>query len=143
MNGTDLVQADAATEHLITFLPEADLEDEEELVKLGRSLRYHEEMNPPGTNINFVHCSDGNTISLQTYERGVEDLTLACGTGALASAIAAHFHQQRKEKHTLYTINVKGGTLKASFDFDSQTNTYHQLILTGPAHFVFEGIYSL
>lgn len=143
LNGSDLVKADAATEHLVTFLQKANLEDEEELVKLGRSLRYHEEMDPPGTNVNFVHCSDRNTISLQTYERGVEDLTLACGTGALASAIATHFHQKRKDKYAFYTVNVKGGKLNVSFDFDPQTNTYHQLILKGPAHFVFEGIYTL
>jgi diaminopimelate epimerase len=83
------------------------------------------------------------TIRLQTYERGVEGLTLACGTGALASAVAAHFHKQQQEKHATYTVKVKGGTLKASFDFNPETSTYHQLILTGPAHFVFEGIYSL
>ncbi|MDZ7756095.1 hypothetical protein [Rhodohalobacter sp.] len=100
-------------------------------------------MDPPGSNVNFVHPEGDQTISLQTYERGVEDLTLACGTGALAAAIATHFNQQSGHKHATFTVRVKGGTLKASFDFNADNNTYHQLILTGPAHFVFEGIYSI
>lgn len=143
LNGYDLIKADAATEHLVTFIPQEKLEDEKELVGVGSKLRYHAEVNPPGSNVNFVCAEDGEFIHLQTYERGVEGLTLACGTGALASAIATHFHKQRQEKHATYTVKVKGGTLKASFDFNPDTATYHQLILTGPAHFVFEGIYTL
>ncbi|MBO6586707.1 MAG: diaminopimelate epimerase [Gracilimonas sp.] len=143
LNGYDLIKADAATEHLVTFIPQEKLEDEKELVSIGSELRYHPEVNPPGSNVNFVCAEDGESIHLQTYERGVEGLTLACGTGALASAIATHFHKQQQEKHATYTVKVKGGTLKASFDFNPDTTTYHQLILTGPAHFVFEGIYTL
>lgn len=143
LNNIELVQADAATEHLVTFVPKQKLEEEEVLVQTGSTLRYHPEVNPPGSNINFVFPDSKHSIQLQTYERGVEDLTLACGTGALASAVATHFHQQSIEKHASYTVNVKGGTLKATFDFNPDTATYHQLILTGPAHFVFEGKYLL
>ena len=139
LDGMKLVRADAATEHLISFVSKQQLEQEDQLVQTGRKLRYHEKVNPPGTNINFVHCNDESSISLQTYERGVENLTLACGTGALASAIAAHYHQKNNRQHATYKVNVKGGILRASFDFDTAVNTYHQLILTGPAHFVFEG----
>lgn len=142
INELDLVKADAATEHLIQFVDKADLEKEDALVKKGQTLRYHKNVDPPGSNVNFVHCEEGNTISLQTYERGVEGLTLACGTGALASAIAAHHHMKRTDKKAKYHINVKGGSLYASFNFEPDTNTYHQLILTGPAHFVFEGTIS-
>lgn len=143
LNNIELIQADAATEHLITFVPKEKLEEEKELVRLGSELRYHPEVNPPGSNVNFVFDDGNEAIHLQTYERGVENLTLACGTGALASAVATHFHRNSKEKHAAFTVKVKGGTLKASFDFNSDTKTYHQLILTGPAHFVFEGTYSL
>jgi diaminopimelate epimerase len=115
------------------------LEDEKNLVSVGNSLRYHKEVNPPGSNVNFVCPTGENSIQLQTYERGVENLTLACGTGALASAIATHFNEDRNDKHAEYEVNVKGGKLKASFDFNAANNTYHQLILTGPAHFVFKG----
>ncbi len=143
LNGYNLIKADAATEHLVTFVAEDKLEDEKELVSIGSELRYHSEVNPPGNNVNFVHTESEGIIQLQTYERGVEGLTLACGTGALASAIATHFQKQQQDKHATYTVKVKGGTLKASFDFTPDTTTYHQLILTGPAHFVFEGIFSL
>lgn len=139
----NLVKADAATEHLIQFVDKTDLEKEDALVKTGRTLRYHKEVDPPGSNVNFVHCEEENSISLQTYERGVEDLTLACGTGALASAIAAHHHMNKTEQQASYQVKVKGGTLIASFNFEPNTKTYHQLILTGPAHFVFEGTISV
>ncbi|MDR9417439.1 diaminopimelate epimerase [Gracilimonas sp.] len=139
LQGFDLVKADSATEHIVTFVEKPTLEEEEKLVQVARKLRYHQELDPPGTNVNFVHVEDESTINLQTYERGVENLTLACGTGALASAIATHHHSDNQNKHASYTIHVKGGTLQASFDFSSNTNTYHRLILKGPAHFVFEG----
>ena len=139
INELDLVKANAATEHLIQFVDKTDLEKEDELVQTGRTLRYHKDVEPPGSNVNFVHCKERGSISLQTYERGVEGLTLACGTGALASAIAAHHHMNREEKQAKYQVKVKGGTLFVSFNFEPGTNTYHQLILTGPAHFVFKG----
>lgn len=143
INKLDLVKADAATEHLIQFVNKTDLEKEDALVKTGQTLRYHKDVDPPGSNVNFVYCEEGNSISLQTYERGVEGLTLACGTGALASAIAAHHHLNRREKQAKYQVRVKGGSLYASFNFEPDTKTYHQLILTGPAHFVFEGSISV
>ena len=144
INDIAFIQANAATEHLITFCKKKEkLELEDELVTIGSSIRYHKEVDPPGSNVNFVFIDEENVISLQTYERGVENLTLACGTGALASAIATHFNEQSELTHATFTIHVKGGTLKATFDFNKETNTYHQLILTGPAHFVFEGIFSI
>ncbi|MEX0843767.1 MAG: diaminopimelate epimerase [Balneolaceae bacterium] len=143
LDGIDLIKANAATEHLITFLPEEELDNEDKLVQIGRKLRYHESVNPPGTNVNFVSYDKPDSIYLQTYERGVENLTLACGTGALASAISAHYHQGKGERHTSCNVHVKGGTLNATFDFEAKTKTYHQLILTGPAHFVFQGIFSV
>lgn len=143
INQVDLVKANAATEHLIQFVDQTHLDNEDELVKTGRSLRYHKKVEPPGSNVNFVHYKNDNSISLQTYERGVEGLTLACGTGALASAIATHHHLNRTDKQATYQVNVKGGTLSASFNFEPNTHTYHQLILTGPAHFVFKGSISV
>lgn len=141
LENLEFIQADAATEHLITFCDKEDLENEDELTKTGRNIRYHDEVDPPGTNVNFVFPENSHSILLQTYERGVENLTLACGTGALASAIATHYHLGEKSGHHTTNVKVKGGTLKASFDFNADTNTYHQLILNGPAHFVFQGTY--
>lgn len=139
----DFIKADTATEHVIAFMGEEDLKMEDKLVQLGRSIRMHREMNPPGTNVNFVYPESKKSIHVQTYERGVENLTLACGTGALASAIASHDYFNIPDKHWEFEVHMKGGLLKASFDFDSTTKTYTNINLTGPAHFVFEGIINL
>lgn len=136
-----LIQANTGTEHLVAFTNEDHLKNEDELVRIGRHLRNHSEMQPLGTNVNFVCTSGKQRIDLQTYERGVEGLTLACGTGAIASAIATHFQKEHKEAHASYAVNVKGGTLEVTFDYDSASGAYHQLILTGPANFVFQGNY--
>jgi diaminopimelate epimerase len=56
---------------------------------LGRKIRFHEAFSPAGTNVNFIDVTDSHHISIRTYERGVEDETLACGTGTVASALAS------------------------------------------------------
>jgi diaminopimelate epimerase len=137
------LQVYTGTEHIVSFEDLDRLEEEDDLVDEGRFIRNHPVLNPPGTNVNFVCSDDPLSIFLQTYERGVEDLTLACGTGALASAIATHFIESGLEDIVIedyeYTVNVKGGILKVSFRFDEETNTYTKLTLAGPAHFVFKG----
>jgi diaminopimelate epimerase len=55
--------------------------------ELGRELRHHPAFAPAGTNVNFVKVTGASAIALRTYERGVEDETLACGTGSVAAAI--------------------------------------------------------
>lgn len=139
IGGVNYIKADAATEHLICFASLRQLKEEDELREKGRTIRMDKNVNPPGSNVNFVYAEKQDKIQVQTYERGVEDLTLACGTGALASAIATHFSYKKKPTHAEIMVQMKGGTLKASFDFDSQQYSYHNLILTGPANFVFKG----
>lgn len=139
VNGVNCIKADTATEHLVCFVPSDQLQQEDRLIRDGRALREHASQQPAGTNVNFVHQDGTARIELQTYERGVENLTLACGTGALASAIATHRVQGGKAgKHT-YTVVVKGGQLAVDFLLDPKTKTYQELVLTGPAEFVFEG----
>jgi diaminopimelate epimerase len=139
VEGNKLVQSYTGTEHVVCFTDQRRLDDEESLVSMGRNIREHDSLNPPGTNVNFVHRIDEETIQLQTYERGVEQLTLACGTGALASAISCHFLEGKTEGTHSYTIQVKGGALTVRFTFDKETGTYKKLTLGGPAHFVFSG----
>lgn len=139
INKKKYVQVYTGTEHLVSFEALDRLEDEEELVAEGSFIRNHPVLNPPGTNVNFVCIDHDGTLFLQTFEKGVEGLTLACGTGALASAIASHSIQEEKGTDFEYSITVKGGTLGVSFRFDEQTNSYTQLILSGPANFVFTG----
>ncbi len=87
-----------------------------------------------GTNINFVHVND-KELSVRTYERGVENETLACGTGIVASAIAAYI----SGKIRLTQINVKalGGDLKVKFE--TTNNSFSNIWLIGPAEKVFTG----
>ena len=88
-----------------------------------------------GSNVNFVEARDPGNFSVRTFERGVEDETLSCGTGATAVALAMHASGKTDSKEV--TLHVPGGTLKVSFD--SEDNRYTNIWLTGPADFVFEG----
>jgi diaminopimelate epimerase len=74
--------------HVVGFVDDADMIDH--LDRIGRTIRHDAQMQPHGTNVNVVHRIDSTTIRMRTYERGVEAETLACGTGAVCSAIAAH-----------------------------------------------------
>ena len=102
----------------------------------GAALRYGSLYGNEGSNINFVKKISEDTFSLRTYERGVEDETLACGTGATAVAIAMNATGQTKS--TSIKLNVEGGKLAVSFDKigDLFTNVF----LIGPAEFVFKGV---
>ncbi|WP_243359962.1 diaminopimelate epimerase [Fundidesulfovibrio terrae] len=73
--------------HAVVFFDDVSLVD---VKRLGRAIRFHEAFAPKGTNANFVTVKDSGHLVLRTYERGVEDETYACGTGACASAVIAH-----------------------------------------------------
>ena len=138
IDNTMLYQIHTGTEHIVTKVARNELENEDQLRSWGKKFRYHEEFQPKGTNVNFISGIDSQTLKLQTYERGVEDLTLACGTGAIASALVWH-HLQDYPAKSPFSIDTKGGTLSVHFSFNPQTETYSNIKLEGPAHFVFEG----
>lgn len=129
------------TEHVVCPVKEIELQEEQMLVNKGRFFRNHPAFNPKGTNVNFIAGKDETTLSLQTYERGVENLTLACGTGAIASALGWHYLQQKQSGDFQYTILVKGGELIVYFTYSSKENSYKNIKLEGPSSFVFEGQY--
>ena len=85
--------------------------------------------------MNFVEILDETSISVKTYERGVEAETLSCGTGVTAAALA--FDQTMQTNLSEVKILTKGGALKVSFDQDEQK--YFNIWLTGPATRVFQG----
>ncbi|MCB0456847.1 MAG: diaminopimelate epimerase [Flavobacteriaceae bacterium] len=90
-----------------------------------------------GANINFVEQVSENTFKVRTYERGVEDETLSCGTGVTAVAIA--MFEIGKTKSNAVVLETPGGTLEVSFQ--KKGNSYQKVTLTGPAVQVFKGVW--
>ncbi|MBL0741499.1 diaminopimelate epimerase [Chryseolinea lacunae] len=117
--------------HFIKFVNNVDACD---VFEEGRSIRYSAAFKPGGTNVNFVECLPGNVINVRTYERGVENETLSCGTGVTAAALAAHF----KGYTSPVSIKTKGGDLSVEFK-PGQSGTFEEIFLVGPAKMVFEG----
>ena len=101
---------------------------------LGREIRYNSDFKPAGTNVNFIDVSD-NVINIRTYERGVEDETLACGTGSVAAALICYVTDNLKPPVRLKTYG--GDYLKVNFEVENQK--VKNLSLTGPAKIIFEG----
>jgi len=102
--------------------------------QLGREIRYHKDFAPSGTNVNF-YTVENEKIYIRTYERGVEDETLACGTGSVATAISAFLN--KKISLPISLITWGGETLIVNFDVENQKVS--KVTLTGPAKIVFEG----
>ena len=102
----------------------------------GRNIRYNETYQQDGININFVKKLE-NGIQVRTYERGVEDETLSCGTGVTASAIAAAKNLGDNHVH----VKVEGGALEVMFH-KINDNQFSDIWLIGPATFVFTGKYT-
>lgn len=101
----------------------------------GRKIRNEKRFLPGGVNVNFAAVKSENSISLYTYERGVEDETLSCGTGAVASAIAFGLHNKKFVSPVF--ILAKGGKLSVSFK--ENKGQYCDIWLQGPATQVFDG----
>lgn len=101
---------------------------------LGKGIRFHNDFKPAGTNVNFIEVA-GDIVFIRTYERGVEDETLACGTGSVASAIILSLSYNFKPPITLKTF---GGD-NLIVNFKSENQKFENITLTGPANIVFEG----
>ena len=89
--------------------------------------------------MNFVEQINNNTFNVRTYEKGVENETLACGTGVTAVAIA--MHKTKKTLNNLISLNSTGGELLVSFN--ENEGYYSNIFLKGPATFVFKGLISI
>lgn len=102
--------------------------------EVGRNWRYHQDFMPTGVNVNFIEVLDENELEIVTYERGVEDLTLACGTGALASAMA-YVQKENKSGSQELSLESDGGTLTVKLN--RTTTGYSNIEVLGPAEEVF------
>ncbi len=111
-----------------------DLENQD-VKTIGAKIRYSDLYGKAGSNVNFVKQRTKNHFALRTYERGVEDETLSCGTGATAVAIAMNAID-KTNSHTI-KLDVEGGRLEVSFD--KVDDRYINVFLKGPATFVFKG----
>lgn len=109
--------------------------DQYDVKSCGAKIRYSSLYGSAGSNINFVEQENENTFKVRTYERGVEDETLSCGTGVTAVAIA--MYEIRKTSSTNIDLIVPGGKLQVRFSKERQH--YKDVFLIGPADFVFEG----
>ena len=131
---------DGAIHNLNTGVPHAvafvdDLENFD-VLKHGAAIRYHAHYAPAGTNANFVTEVAPGHIAIRTYERGVENETLACGTGMCASAILSHLQNGVPSP---VKVDVKGGeTLTIGFEGNAEDG-FTNVTLKGPADFVFSG----
>jgi diaminopimelate epimerase len=102
---------------------------------LGSAIRRHELFAPKGANVNFLKERGPQQIAIRTYERGVEDETLACGTGVVASAL---IFAATKNVNGPIGVLVRGGN-ELQVGFEKAGDEFHNVTLTGPADFVFEG----
>ena len=118
--------------HAVVFVGDPTRTD---ILKLGAALRYHPHFAPAGTNANFAAKLPGGGIALRTYERGVENETLACGTGVTAAAL---IFSRLTGAPSPVSVRVRGGDA-LEVGFESDDDGWKNVTLTGPADFVFEG----
>jgi len=109
--------------------------NELDIKAIGSKIRYGEPYNAAGSNVNFVDKIANDIFAVRTYERGVEDETLSCGTGVTAVALAMHYIGQTK--NNIVTLKTPGGELKVSFE--KENDSYKNVWLKGPAIQVFKG----
>ncbi|MEL6557690.1 MAG: diaminopimelate epimerase [Bacteroidota bacterium] len=122
---------DTGSPHHIRFVDDVKNYD---VYQNGKTIREDSEKYPNGTNVNFVEVTGPQSIYVRTFERGVEDETLSCGTGVTAASLAAHL------RNIASPVNIEtlGGSLKVKFDRGKNDN-FKNVFLIGPAEKVFDG----
>ena len=128
----DYVFLNTGSPHHVMLIDDLDNYD---VKKNGAKIRYSDLYGKAGSNVNFVKQLSDNHFRLRTYERGVEDETFSCGTGATATAIAMYAIGKTTSNHI--QLDVEGGKLEVSFT--KEGSAYTNVFLKGPATFVFEG----
>jgi len=127
---------DTGSPHAVIFSTAGEL-DRLNVYSAGRAVRHRTDCFPGGTNVNFLEVIAPDRISVRTFERGVEDETLACGTGAVASAVMS-YRLGRISSRTVCVRVRSGDTLVVSFNDNLKSVT-----LTGPAKIIYRGTLEL
>jgi diaminopimelate epimerase len=118
--------------HVILIEDQIDLI---EIVELGREIRNHPHFAPAGTNVNFISRRTQDSIAIRTYERGVEDETLACGTGSIASALISAC---KLEMVSPIHVQTRSGEYLTIF-FDQNDNGFTDIYMQGDARIIYRG----
>ncbi len=129
---------DTGSPHIVYF---EKYNQEIDVKHKGRSIQSNVQYNKQGINVNFATILGDNAINVRTYERGVEDETLSCGTGVVASAIAYYFQEKDDSpNNALVEVKTLGGTLRVHFQVAS-SNLIENIWLEGPVAHLFHGIF--
>ncbi len=118
--------------HVVHYVGDMDAFD---VFHTGRQIRYHGYYQPAGTNANFVTVTDRHALRIRTYERGVEDETLACGTGSVAAALISSW---KGWVDSPVAVTVKSGEILTIY-FDKTQDGFEKVYLEGKAAVVYEG----
>jgi len=119
--------------HAVIFYDDIDKLD---LKSIGGRIRNYTKLFPNGVNAHFIHAEGENEFRIRTYERGVEDETLACGTGICASAVAAVLNKKADSGKPIL-FHAKGGDIKV--ELEGNGDKIEKVFLIGPAEEVFTG----
>jgi len=119
--------------HVVIIRP--DLDERLDVVSIGREIRYHETFAPAGTNVNFVSVLEPGKLAIRTYERGVEDETLACGTGSIAAALVA---ARKLRWESPIHLRTRSGEMLAVYFADRDAG-FSDIFLEGDARVIYTG----
>lgn len=128
----NLCSVNTGVPHAVVAVEDPDNFD---VVGVGREIRYHEAFQPAGTNANFIGTSDDGTLIIRTYERGVEDETLACGTGSVAAALVAN---AMIGKESPLALRMRSGAI-LTIHFAKQGDRYADIYMEGDARIIYRG----
>jgi diaminopimelate epimerase len=137
ISGTELhvCAIDPGVPHSIVFRDNVIEMTADEVVEMGRFIRHHPAFGPEGTNVDFVEVMGPSLIRVRTYERGVEAETMACGTGAVASAIISHLYRNAGDPPI--AVQMPGGVL--TVEFEKEGEAFKNVWLRGEIHWIYKG----
>ncbi len=121
--------------HVVVFLNDVEELDDFPVFEVGRKIRYHQRFLPAGTNVNFAVRTGEHSVVIRTYERGVEDETLACGTGSIAAAVIG---ASKGIVGSPVQLTTRSGEVLTVY-FERSSSGFQNVFLEGDALVVYEG----